>query len=379
MARLNPHAGFLPTVWFRVPNSPIQSLKTGLLYRAPNRSLGQRIGESKRWGALILVLLIACGGSVEPTSTTQPSIPTSDSTVAPSTTTTTTVATALLEANAEVVCYSFGSGPDQHDITVTVSGEPGSSVNGVLAWGSSGAELFNAALGSEPVEFSFSKEVPGPGRVVITDDLGERIEIPVKAGVCETVVPDTILEIDAVAFCFEGGEPVVEYTVLASPGIGTGGDVTVFVTDIGGELIYAETFDGPVAEGSGSIGLGDRLGRVTVNATASSGESSPISFLEIPVCAQAPLIIVTAEAACISADVWELTLGVEGEPGVAGNYFYSWVGSIDGEVGEFRIDPDGLWGETLPWPGDVKGQVSLVSFEGDGFGPIDVDVLPCSP
>jgi hypothetical protein len=249
----------------------------------------------------------------------------------------------------------------------------------VLAWGSSGAELFNAALGSEPVEFSFSKEVPGPGRVVISDDLGERVEIPVKAGVCETVVPDTTLEIDAVAFCFEGGEPVVEYTVLASPGIGTGGDVTVFVTDIGGQLIYAETFDGPVAEGSGSIGLGDRTGRVTVNATASSGESSPISFLEIPVCAQAPLIIVTAEAACISADEWELTLGVEGEPGVAGNYFYSWVGSIDGEVGEFRIDRDGFWGETLPWPGDVEGQVSLVSFEDDGFGPIDVDVLPCNP
>lgn len=362
-----------------MPNSPLEVLKSGALHTDRRKSLGPWVGESKRRGALILTLLVACGGSAEPTLTTSQSVPTSDSTVASSTTTSTTAVTALLVVNAEVVCYSFGSGPDQHDITVTVSGEPGSTVNGVLAWGSSGADLFDATLGPEPVELSFSKEVSGPGRVVISDDLGERVEIPVRAGVCETVVPGTILEIDAVAFCFEGGEPVVEYTALASPGIGTGGDVTVFVTDIGGELIYAETFDGPVAEGSGSIGLGDRTGRVTVNAVASSGESSPISFLEIPICAQVPLTIVTAEAACVRADDWELTLGVEGEPGVAGNYFYSWVGAIDGEVGEFRIDSDGFWAESLPWPGDIEGQVSVVSFEDDGFGPIDVDVLPCSP
>ncbi len=329
-------------------------------------------------GSLLLVLVVACSGGAGDSTTTSV-VAGSASTTTPSDSTvvtSTTAAASSLEVTAEVVCYSSGSGPDQHDITITVTGDPGNTYNGVFAWGGGGAELFDGVFDSLPSQFSFSKTIAGPGRVVVSDNVGGRVEVPVRAGVCETVVPDTILEIEAFTFCFEGAEPVVEYTVSASPGIGAGGDVTVFVTAMNGTLIYAETFDGPMAEGSGGIGLGSRTGQITVNAVTSGGESSPISVQPIPDCAEA-LRIVTAEATCISADAWELTLEAEGEPGLAGNYFYSWEGSTDGEIGEFLIGPDGSWKEALFWPGKVNGQVSLASFEGEGFGPVDVDLLEC--
>lgn len=329
-------------------------------------------------GSIVLVFAVACSGAAGDSTTTS-GVAGSATTTTPSASTlvTSTTATASsLEVTAEVVCYSLGSGQDQHDITITVTGDPGNTYNGVLAWGGGGADLFAGVFDSLPTQFSFSKTIAGPGRVVVSDNSGGRVEVPVRAGVCETVVPETILEIEAFTFCFEGAEPVVEYTVSASPGIGAGGDVTVFVTAINGDLIYAETFDGPVAEGSGGIGLGNRTGQITVNAVTSSGESSPISSQTIPECAQA-LRIITAEAKCISADAWELTLEVEGEPGLAGNYFYSWDGSIDGEVGEFLIAPDGFWKAALFWPGKVVGQVSLASFEDEGFGPVDVVLLEC--
>ncbi len=326
---------------------------------------------------LLLVLAVGCSGAADDITTTLAS-GASTTVGSPVSTlpTSTTFATSTMTVTAEVICYSFGSGPNQNDITVTVIGEPGNAFTGVFAWGSAGAQLFDGVFDSLPSQFVYSNEVPGPGRVVVSDSTGERIEVPVRAGVCETVVPDTILEIDAFAFCFEGSDAVVEYTVTASPGIGAGGDVTVFVTAQNGNLIFAETFDGPVAEGSGAFGLGDRTGQITVNAVSSAGAASPISSLAIPDCALA-LRIISAEATCISADAWELTLTVEGEPGVAGNYFYSWEGSVDGEVGEFRIGSDGTWEEALFWPGNVDGSASVASFEDEGFGPVDVVVLAC--
>lgn len=347
-------------IWFRSPQQASQGAFT-----------------MRRSIVFILVLLVGCSGAADDTTTTVASGPSTTAGSAVSTlATSTTIASSTMTVIADVVCYSLGSGPDQNDITITITGEPGNSFTGVFAWGSAGAELFDGVFDTLPSQFAYSNEVPGPGRVVVSNNAGERIEVPVRAGVCETVVPDTILEIDVFAFCFEGAEAVVEYTVTASPGIGAGGDVTVFVTAQNGNLIFAETFDGPVAEGSGAFGLGDRSGQITVNAVTSAGVASPISSLAIPDCAQA-LRIISAEATCISADAWELTLKVEGEPGVAGNYFYSWKGSVDGEVGEFRIDSDGTWEEALFWPGNVDGSVSLASFEDEGFGPVDVVVLAC--
>jgi len=329
-------------------------------------------------GSIILVLVVACSGaSGDSTSTSAAAGSASTTTPSDSTlVTSTTAAASSLEVTAEVVCYSSGSDPDQHDVTITVTGDPGNTFNGVFAWGGGAVDLFDGVFDSLPSQFSFSKTIAGPGRVVVSDNSGGRVEIAVRAGACETVVPDTVLEVEAFTFCFDGAEPVVEYTVTASPGIGAGGDVTVFVTALNGDLIYAETFDGPMAEGSGGIGLGTRTGQITVNAVSSSGVSSPISFQTIPECTQA-LRIITAEATCISADAWELRLEVEGEPGLAGNYFYSWDGSTDGEVGEFLIGPDGFWQEALFWPGNVEGQVSLASFEDEGFGPVDVVILDC--
>lgn len=327
----------------------------------------------KRSGALLLTLLIACSGSAD-TTTTVPASSTSSSSTS-SSSTTTTVSIADLAVTGEVSCETDDTG-QRNDITVTVTGEATARIDGVIVWGTGGAELFDGVVANAPLVFSFSKEGTGPGRVVVSDNFGGSIEVPIRAGVCETVRAVTVLEIDAVSYCFEGGEPIVEYTVSATPGIGRGADVTVFVTAIDGQLIYAETFDGPVAEGSGSIGLGDRTGRITVNATTSAGEASPISFLDIPVCVQAPLRIVTAEASCLSTTEWEFTLEVAGEPGVLASYFYAWDGS-DAEGGDFAIGKDGTWSNNFPWPGEVQGEVSVASYEGDGVGPVDVDVTAC--